>query len=46
MKTLVDDVIDQCSDVVNLRDSIETTRARAEDAVDDKSKKAIAQKGS
>lgn len=45
VKNSVDEAIDQCSDVYNLRDAIEESRARAEEATDEKQKKAYAQKG-
>ncbi|EPQ54220.1 hypothetical protein GLOTRDRAFT_116807 [Gloeophyllum trabeum ATCC 11539] len=45
VKDAVDDAIDQCSEVTNLRDSIEEYRARAEQATDERQKKSFAQKG-
>ncbi|TFK46087.1 hypothetical protein OE88DRAFT_1668241 [Heliocybe sulcata] len=45
VKDAVDDAIDQCAEVYNLRDSIEEYRALAEQATDDKQKKSLAQKG-
>lgn len=39
MKNAVDNAIDLCSSVINLRDSIEEARLRAEEAVDEKQKK-------
>ena len=45
VKSVVDDAIDQCSEVYNLRDAIEDARSRAEEAQDDKQKKMWASKG-
>ena len=45
MKNTVDDAIDLCSEVLNLRDAIENARARAEQATDDRQKRLHAQKG-
>jgi hypothetical protein len=45
VKNIVDDAIDQCSTVFNLRDSIEESRNRAEQATDEKQKRIHAQKG-
>ncbi|RDB25649.1 Paladin [Hypsizygus marmoreus] len=45
VKNIVDDAIDQCSAVFNLRDSIEESRYNAEQATDEKQKHALAQKG-
>lgn len=45
VKSIVDDAIDQCSEVYNLRDSIEDARTRAEEANDDKTRKTWASKG-
>lgn len=45
VKTTVDDAIDQCAAVSNLRDSIEESRNRAEQAADEKHKRAHLQKG-
>lgn len=39
MKSAVDNAIDLCSAVVNIRDSIEVARLRAEEETDDKNKK-------
>jgi hypothetical protein len=36
VKRAVDDAIDRCSAVYNLRDAIEESRVRAEEATDDK----------
>lgn len=46
VKNIVDDAVDQCSAVFNLRDSIEESRNNAEQATDEKQKRAFAQKGS
>ncbi|KAF9048553.1 inositol hexakisphosphate-domain-containing protein [Panaeolus papilionaceus] len=45
VKSAVDDAIDQCSAVYNLRDAIEDSRARAEEATDEKQKKIHTSKG-
>ena len=45
VKDAVDAAIDQCSDVFNLRDSIEDSRMRAEQASNDQTRKSHAQKG-
>ena len=45
VKDIVDAAIDQCSSVFNLRDSIEESRNRAEQATDEKQKRIHAQKG-
>lgn len=45
IKETVDNAVDQCAVVYNLRDSIEESRVQAEQAVDDKQKRAHAQKG-
>src|SRR6266404_7055437 len=45
VKAAVDDAIDQCSEVFNLRDSIEEARIRAEQATDEREKRSFAQKG-
>ncbi|TFK28151.1 hypothetical protein FA15DRAFT_753712 [Coprinopsis marcescibilis] len=45
IKSIVDDAIDQCAEVYNLRDAIEEARSRAEDASDDNQKKVWAAKG-
>lgn len=45
VKEAVDDAIDQCSDVFNLRNSIEEARALAEQATDERQKKSQATKG-
>ncbi|KAF9067827.1 inositol hexakisphosphate-domain-containing protein [Rhodocollybia butyracea] len=44
IKDTVDNVIDQCAVVYNLRESIEESRVQAEQATDDKQKRAHAQK--
>jgi len=41
----VDQAIDQCSEVFNLRDSIEEARARAEEASDEQQKRIYASRG-
>ncbi|KAH9957448.1 inositol hexakisphosphate-domain-containing protein [Russula dissimulans] len=45
VKAAVDDAIDQCAEVFNLRDSIEEARIRAEQATDGREKRSFAQKG-
>ena len=45
VKNAVDDAIDQCAEVFNLRDSIEELRMRAEQSSDERSKKQYAQRG-
>ncbi len=45
VKNIVDDTIDQCDVFYNLRDSIEESRIRAEQATDEKQKKLHTQKG-
>ncbi|KAI9439769.1 inositol hexakisphosphate-domain-containing protein [Lactarius indigo] len=45
VKAAVDDAIDQCAEVFNLRDSIEEARIRAEQAADEHEKRSFAQKG-
>jgi len=45
VKSAVDDAIDQCSAVYNLRDSIEEARLRAEQATDEKQKRLHTSKG-
>ncbi|KAK7690552.1 hypothetical protein QCA50_005650 [Cerrena zonata] len=45
VKNIVDDAIDQCAEVINVRDAIEEARIRAEQASDEKQKKLHAQKG-
>jgi hypothetical protein len=45
VKTAVDDAIDQCAEVFNLRDSIEEARIRAEQVTDEREKRSFAQKG-
>ncbi|KAH6913140.1 inositol hexakisphosphate-domain-containing protein [Coprinopsis sp. MPI-PUGE-AT-0042] len=45
VKSIVDDAIDQCSEVYNLRDAIEDARTRAEEASDEKTRKTWAGKG-
>ncbi|OJT02262.1 Paladin [Trametes pubescens] len=42
VKQTVDDAIDQCSEVFNLRDSIEEARARAEQATDEQQRRTSA----
>ncbi|EIW57292.1 uncharacterized protein TRAVEDRAFT_59033 [Trametes versicolor FP-101664 SS1] len=42
VKQAVDDAIDQCSEVFNLRDSIEEARARAEQATDEQQRRTSA----
>ena len=44
VKDAVDAAIDQCSDVYNLRDSIEDSRMRAEQASNDQTRKSYAQR--
>lgn len=46
VKNKVDDAIDLCSEVLNLRDAIENARSRAEQATDERQKRVFAQKGS
>lgn len=46
VKNAVDDAIDQCSEVFNLRDSIEEARNLAEQATDERQKRRHAQRGS
>ncbi len=41
----MDDAIDQCSAVYNLRDSIDVLRVRSEEATEEAQKKVYAQKG-
>jgi hypothetical protein len=41
----VDDAIDQCSAVYNLRESIDLLRVKSEEATDEGQKKLYAQKG-
>jgi len=41
----VDDAIDQCAEVLNLRDSIEEARIRAEQVRDEREKRSLAQRG-
>ncbi len=45
VKNTVDDAIDLCAEVLNLRDAIENARARAEQATDERQKRLHAQKG-
>ncbi|KAG8953141.1 hypothetical protein FRC04_003089 [Tulasnella sp. 424] len=45
VKEAVDDAIDQCGDVYNLRDSIETFRILAEEATDPRQKRQYYQRG-
>ena len=45
VKAAVDDAIDQCAEVLNLRDSIEEARIRAEQVTDEREKRAFAQRG-
>lgn len=45
VKETVDDAIDQCGDVYNLRDSIETFRMHAEEAMDARQKHLYYQRG-
>uniref|UniRef100_A0A8H7Y3N0 Inositol hexakisphosphate-domain-containing protein n=1 Tax=Psilocybe cubensis TaxID=181762 RepID=A0A8H7Y3N0_PSICU len=45
VKSAVDDAIDRCSAVYNLRDAIETARIRAEEATDDKQRRVHTSKG-
>jgi hypothetical protein len=45
IKNEVDDAIDLCAEVFNLRDSIEEARALCEQATDERQKKALANKG-
>jgi hypothetical protein len=45
IKSTVDDAIDQCSAVYNLRDSIDILRVKSEEATDEGQRKLYAQKG-
>jgi hypothetical protein len=45
VKAAVDDAIDQCAEVLNLRDSIEEARIRAEQVTAEREKRSFAQKG-
>lgn len=45
VKNTVDEAIDQCAEVFNLRDSIEEARTKAQQASDEKAKKMYAQRG-
>ena len=45
MKNAVDDAIDQCSTVHNLRNSIEEARLKTEEATDEKQKRLYTLKG-
>lgn len=46
MKEAVDDAIDQCSEIQNVRESIEISRGFAEDATDEKQKQHHISQGS
>ncbi|KAI0707157.1 inositol hexakisphosphate-domain-containing protein [Earliella scabrosa] len=45
VKQAVDDAIDQCAEVFNLRDAIEEARARAEQATDERQRRLYAHRG-
>jgi hypothetical protein len=45
VKSAVDNAIDQCSTVYNLRDSIEDARSKAEEATDEKQKRLYTSRG-
>lgn len=45
VKNIVDEAIDQCAVVFNLRDSIEVARAMAEETTDERQKRMYASKG-
>ena len=45
MKAVVDQAIDQCAELTNLRDSIEEARISAEQATNDQTRKLNAQRG-
>jgi hypothetical protein len=45
VKSAVDDAIDQCSTVYNLRNSIEEARLKAEEATDERQKRIHTSKG-
>lgn len=45
MKNTVDEAIDRCAIVLNLRDSIEEERVKAEQATDEKQKRVHTSKG-
>lgn len=45
VKDAVDSAIDRCSEVINLRDSIEGARINAEQATSDQQRKMYAQRG-
>lgn len=45
MKSAVDDAIDKCAEVFNLRDAIEEARIRAEQSTDERQRRLHAQKG-
>ncbi|KAH9915114.1 inositol hexakisphosphate-domain-containing protein [Fomitopsis serialis] len=45
VKNTVDDAIDQCAEVINLRESIEEARSRAEQATDERQRRLHAHKG-
>lgn len=45
VKAAVDDAIDQCAEVLNLRDSIEEARIRAEQVTEEREKRSLAHRG-
>ncbi|CCL99307.1 uncharacterized protein FIBRA_01323 [Fibroporia radiculosa] len=45
VKRIVDDAIDQCAEVVNLRESIEEARSRAEQATEERQRRHFAHRG-
>ena len=45
IKNAVDEAIDQCGEVFNIRDAIEEARIKSEQATDDRTKKMYAQRG-
>ncbi|PCH42051.1 hypothetical protein WOLCODRAFT_119866, partial [Wolfiporia cocos MD-104 SS10] len=45
VKSIVDNAIDQCGEVLNLRDAIEEARIRAEQATDERQRRLYAHKG-
>lgn len=45
IKNEVDDAIDLCGEVFNLRESVEESRARCEQATDERQRKEFASKG-
>ena len=45
VKNIVDDAIDQCAVIYNVRDSIEESRSLAEQASDERQKRLLAQRG-